>query len=277
MEEAKKEEDKVIEEKSDSNTLPKEVKKEKKKKRDLTIVVGLVVLLVLGHVFMLDGVQERIASFSLSQEKLSTVKELDIENADQFSYVIGSLFATRLSPPLEEIREQGEDVSNEIVLQAIRDVLLEKENTPMTADQAAEYIQLKDEQALGELEQVGEAFMEEYVENEDVIEADNGVLYTVLEEGSGAVVGENAALVSYTGMLIDGTVFDSSPEGETATFTASQVIPGMGELLSSMQVGDSWEMVIPSELAYGEQGIPGVIGPNETLIFTITVEGIEAE
>lgn len=110
-----------------------------------------------------------------------------------------------------------------------------------------------------------------------MVETENGVLYTILEEGSGALVGEKSALVSYEGKLVDGTVFDSSQEGQTVPFSASQVIPGLGEVLSVMQVGDSWEIVIPSSLAYGEQGVPGTIGPNETLIFTVTVEDIDSE
>ena len=241
-------------------------------------------VLAVGYIFTLEGVKEKFFPFSLSQKSLAPVKELDIENDNQFSYVIGSLFASQLAPSLDQIREQGDEVNNEIVLQAIRDVLLEKKTSSMTEEQVNEFIQLKDEQAMEEFEknaqknaESGENFLATYKEKEGVVETENGVLYTILEEGSGALVGEKSALVSYEGKLVDGTVFDSSPEGQTVPFSASQVIPGLGEVLSVMQVGDSWEIVIPSSLAYGEQGVPGTIGPNETLIFTVTVEDIDSE
>lgn len=281
MEEERKGEENEVEQVSSE-----ELKKAKKKKRDITIIVVLVIVLLIGYLFTLDGVKERVSSFSLQQKSLPSVQELDRENDDQFSYVIGSLFASQLAPSLDQIRDQGDAINNEIVLQAIRDVLLEKENLSMTEEQVNEFIQLKDEQAIEEFEeesqknaQAGEDFLSSYKERDGVTETENGVLYTALEEGSGALVGENTALVSYEGRLVDDTVFDVSPDGETVPFSASQVIPGLGEVLSSMQVGDSWEIVIPSDLAYGEQGIPesGIIGPNETLIFTLTVEGIETE
>ena len=76
--------------------------------------------------------------------------------------------------------------------------------------------------------------------------------------------------VHYEGRLLNGTVFDSSyARGEPATFGVGQVIPGWQEALQLMPAGSKWEVWIPSELAYGEQGAGGDIGPNETLNFTI--------
>ncbi len=78
--------------------------------------------------------------------------------------------------------------------------------------------------------------------------------------------------VHYTGKLIDGTVFDSSEErGVPATFGVTQVIPGWVEALQMMKEGAQWRLYIPSALAYGPQGAGGVIGPNATLIFDVTL------
>ena len=76
----------------------------------------------------------------------------------------------------------------------------------------------------------------------------------------------------YTGRLIDGTVFDSSEErGEPATFGVTQVIPGWVEALQMMNAGSQWRLYIPSNLAYGPNGAGGVIGPNQPLIFDVTL------
>lgn len=80
----------------------------------------------------------------------------------------------------------------------------------------------------------------------------------------------------YEGRLIDGTVFDSSyKRGEPAVFGLDQVIPGWTEGLQLMSVGEKYEFTIPSQLGYGERGIPGHIPGNSVLIFVVELLGIE--
>ena len=77
-------------------------------------------------------------------------------------------------------------------------------------------------------------------------------------------------VVHYEGQLIDGKVFDSSYQrGQPATFGVGQVIPGWQEVLQLMPVGSTYDVVIPSELAYGPGGSPGGIPPNATLRFKV--------
>ncbi len=100
----------------------------------------------------------------------------------------------------------------------------------------------------------------------------------MLTQGDGPVpTAEDKVRVHYKGTLIDGKQFDSSYDrGEPAVFSLNGgVIKGFAEAIELMPVGSKYRVVIPSDLAYGEQGAGGDIGPNATLIFEIELLGIE--
>jgi len=116
----------------------------------------------------------------------------------------------------------------------------------------------------------GEAFIKDAIAKDPSIKVtESGLAYKVINEGTGAAVGEGGrAKVKYTGKLIDGTVFDSNAEG--VTFSTRQVVPGFGEGLAMMKNGAKYILYIPGELAYGVDGTPdGKIGPNSTLVFEL--------
>ncbi len=99
-----------------------------------------------------------------------------------------------------------------------------------------------------------------------------------LVTGNGAApqMGE-AVTVHYTGWLTDGTKFDSSRDrDEPFTFVlgAKQVIGGWDLGVATMKVGDKVKLTIPSHIAYGARGFPGVIPPNATLVFEVELLGI---
>ena len=100
----------------------------------------------------------------------------------------------------------------------------------------------------------------------------SGLQYRVIKAGTGAtpMTAEDIVTVTYKGWMIDGKVFDQTPPGQTIDFPAGRLIPGWVEALSIMKEGDEWEIVIPSELAYGPAGAGGgVIAPNQTLVFNM--------
>ena len=99
----------------------------------------------------------------------------------------------------------------------------------------------------------------------------SGLKYIVLREGSGSKpVATSNVKVHYTGMFLDGEIFDSSVQrGETIDFGLNQVIKGWTEGVQLMPEGSKYKFYIPSQLAYGERGAGGVIPPNADLIFEI--------
>lgn len=125
----------------------------------------------------------------------------------------------------------------------------------------------------------GREFLDVNGKREEVHVTTSGLQYEVVKQGDGPKpTAGDSVTVHYTGRLIDGTVFDSSEErGEPATFGVTQVIPGWVEALQMMNVGSQWRLFIPSNLAYGPNGAGGLIGPNQTLIFDVTLLAINGK
>ena len=117
----------------------------------------------------------------------------------------------------------------------------------------------------------GRAFLASNATNEGVVETPDGLQYRILRAGEGATPkAEDRVVVHYRGRLLDGTEFDSSyGRGEPTEFMLGAVIPGWQAALQLMPVGSHWEVWIPAELAYGERGAGGAIGPNQALHFEI--------
>ncbi len=117
----------------------------------------------------------------------------------------------------------------------------------------------------------GSAFLAKNKTAAGVQSMPDGLQYKSLTQGSGATPTLNDTVtVDYEGRLLNGTVFDSSyKQGQPVTFKVGEVINGWQEALTHMKTGDVWEVYIPPELAYGDRGVGGPIGPNQTLVFKI--------
>lgn len=129
----------------------------------------------------------------------------------------------------------------------------------------------------GDNKKAGEEYAAKYAKEDGVNTLEEGVLYKVLKEGTGAAVGDTSTVVvEYVGRLIDGIVFDSSRVERPfeVDMAMPRVIPGWVTALKHMREGAKWEVVIPQEQAYGKQN-QGLIKPFSTLIFEMEVKSVK--
>jgi FKBP-type peptidyl-prolyl cis-trans isomerase FklB len=123
----------------------------------------------------------------------------------------------------------------------------------------------------------GEAFLAENKKKKDIVTLPSGLQYRIIKKGNGPKPkADQTVKCNYKGTLIDGTEFDSSfKRGTPAEFPVGQVIKGWTEALQLMPTGSTWQLFIPSDLAYGEHGAGKTIGPNATLIFEVELLSIK--
>ncbi|MEI8329628.1 MAG: FKBP-type peptidyl-prolyl cis-trans isomerase [Chlamydiia bacterium] len=122
----------------------------------------------------------------------------------------------------------------------------------------------------------GDSFLLLNKQKDGIMALPSGLQYKVLKSGSGKKPTLfDDVKIHYKGTFIDGREFDSSiSRGAPAQFPLGKLIAGWSEALQLMQVGDHWQLFVPSYLAYGEQGYGPEIGPNTTLIFEVELLGV---
>jgi len=200
---------------------------------------------------------------------------------DKASYALGMSIGTGL-------KKQGVStaVDPALVSRGLRDAI-STGKTVMTEDEMrAALTQLRTEvqgaqQAKAHLEGAsarkdGEAFLAANKTKDGVQTLPDGLQYKILQAGNGPKPTANDTVtVNYRGTLINGKEFDSSyKRGQPISFPVSGVIKGWTEALQLMPVGSKWQLFIPSDLAYGDQGAGADIGPGQTLIFDVELLGI---
>ena len=195
---------------------------------------------------------------------------------DKISYVIGMDIGNNL-------KRQSLDIDPKILAKGIQDVLSGAKSL-LTQQEIRETLAAFQKERVAKQEQVamknkkeGESFLAENKKKADVKTLPSGLQYKVIKAGTGKKPKINDTVTThYRGTLIDGTEFDSSyRRGQPASFPVSGVIRGWTEALQLMEEGAKWQLFVPSNLAYGERGTGGVIGPNATLIFEIELISVQ--
>ncbi|MEW6338196.1 MAG: FKBP-type peptidyl-prolyl cis-trans isomerase [Acidobacteriota bacterium] len=201
---------------------------------------------------------------------------------DKNSYALGVNIGTGL-------KQQGFEISPEMLAKGVADaysggkaLMTEQEVRDTLAAVQKEIVakmQEKQKAAGDKNKAAGEAFMAANTSKEGVKTTTSGLQYKVVKAGTGPKpTADDTVSVHYRGTLTDGTEFDSSySRKEPATFPVKGVIAGWTEILQLMPVGSTWQVVIPANLAYGERGAGGKIGPNATLVFEIELLSIKSK
>ena len=193
---------------------------------------------------------------------------------DKLSYTIGADMGTNFE-------RQGVKINPEALMQGIKDVMAGKKPA-LTKEQMTETLKNFQQKMMAKrlaamksaadknLKE-GQAFLAQNKTKQGVKTLPSGLQYKVITPGKGPMPSDkDSVTVEYTGTLINGKVFDSTAKaGKPVTFKVNEVIPGWTQALQMMKQGATWQIFVPSNLAYGDRGVGGPIGPNQTLIFKI--------
>ncbi len=139
-----------------------------------------------------------------------------------------------------------------------------------------EQLKTKEAAQAKELAGAGEAFLAENAKRDEIQVTESGLQYEVITAGDGEKPSASSTVrTHYRGTTIDGNEFDSSySRNQPTEFPVNGVIAGWTEALQLMPVGSKWKLYIPYNLAYGERGAGGAIGPYQALIFDIELLAI---
>ncbi|MBU0993553.1 MAG: FKBP-type peptidyl-prolyl cis-trans isomerase [Proteobacteria bacterium] len=211
-----------------------------------------------------------------SEVKKNTITKDSLQTEiDKLSYAIGLNIGKRL-------KTDSMNIDADVFSKGVADGISEQ-NVLMTDEEVKDVIlafQKKkvDEKRVeaNENKKIGDEFLAGKKNEEGVIALESGLLYKVIQQGSGNTPGgQDTVKVNYRGMTVDGKEFDSSyARNKPATFKVNRVVKGWTEALQLMKEGDKWELYIPSDLAYGPRGNRN-IPPNSALIFEIELLNIE--
>jgi FKBP-type peptidyl-prolyl cis-trans isomerase FklB len=125
----------------------------------------------------------------------------------------------------------------------------------------------------------GEAFLAENKKKEGVITLPSGLQYKVLKEGTGKTpTDQDTVLIHFSATLIDGTVVVEDTRksfSQPLAFPLKGPVPGWAEALKLMKEGATWQLFVPSNLAFAERGSGTLIGSNATLIFEVELMSVQ--
>ena len=202
------------------------------------------------------------------------------DKVDRVSYALGLDIGS-------DLNQQSIEVNTDILMKGIKDALSggkrllsddEIRETMATFTKELVEKEAEDRRKLVDRNKKdGMAFLAENKKKEGVKTLASGLQYKAISEGNGkSPKATDTVTVNYRGTLINGYEFDSSyRRGVPSTLLVNGAISGWTEALQLMKVGAKWQLFIPSNLAYGEEGTGNIIGPNASLIFEVELISIK--
>jgi FKBP-type peptidyl-prolyl cis-trans isomerase len=205
----------------------------------------------------------------------------DYKNADEktrVSYAFGMLMASNLKSIELEFDYQAFTNGVKAVLEDL--------DLQFTEQEAMEIVETALQRSMDRTSEENQRreieFLTKNSERPEVNVTPSGLQYEIITATDGEKPNENSVVrVYYIGTFTDGTPFDSSNEDDGAYIPLAMVINGWTEGLMLMSPGSKYRLYIPSDLAYGKEGIQSIIPPYSTLIFTVELleitEGDDSE
>jgi len=215
------------------------------------------------------------AALAVSTVLSTAMAAAPLETLDQrLSYIMGGNLAA-------QFKRDDVKFDFDAFKLAVDEIMNDKERSLSEGDQRkaigeiqvrsnAKKVKLAAEQSAANVK-AGKDYLDANAKKEGVVVTKSGLQYKEITAGKGEIPkSTDKVKVHYKGTLIDGTEFDSSyKRGTPATFPVTGVIKGWIEALQLMNVGDKFQLAIPSELAYGKRGSGAKIGPDTTLLFDV--------
>ena len=203
-------------------------------------------------------------SYSLGVDIGRTLQRLQLDlNQDALSQGITDVLGNKPMAMSDQELQQ--------TLQAFQQKMMQKQQEAMSKKQ-------EEMKAVAEKNKAqGKKFLDENSKKADVKTTASGLQYKVIKAGSGDKPKDTDVVeTNYRGTTIDGKEFDSSAKhGSSFSFPVNGVIKGWSEALKMMPVGSKWQLYIPADLAYGDEGYGEDIAPGSTLVFDVELISIK--
>ncbi|RKS85756.1 FKBP-type peptidyl-prolyl cis-trans isomerase FkpA [Orbus hercynius] len=251
----------------------------------MTLIGSAIVLALAGCDDKKDNTTSTTAPAATQNTNTDTTVEINAENE---AYAVGASFGNYLKNNLEKghVTLNSDEVIKgfsdgfydkaKFNQQQIQYVLTELDKRLQT--EAKERFETEKSTSVA----AGDKFRADFAQQPTTKQTESGLLYEVIDEGTGKhPTADDTVIVHYTGTLVDGKKFDSSYDrGEPTKFPLKGVIAGWTEGIQLIGVGGKIKLVVPPELAYGDQEKPAFgdnagIPPASTLVFEVELLGIE--
>jgi len=191
------------------------------------------------------------------------------EEKAQVSYALGMIIASNFN--LESLNLEYD---YNAIAEGIRAMLDNTIQPQFTENEAIEIIEAAINTAMERLIEenhyIEQTFLITNSQQPGIQITPSGLQYIIVKEAEGEKPDiDSVVRVNYTGTFTDGRLFDRSFDEGGVYIPLEMVIPGWSESLRLMSTGSIYRFYIPSHLAYGRDGVQGIIPPYTTLVFTI--------